>query len=1247
MFKEFRETILNSTFYNFWKSATRRQRRTVIALAIFLDASLGLLYQKGSLNLLDFFVGGAIPNDLSWLLQIVEAASAAFFAVKIVFDDLPKGKLRTSLIFLSPVFLLFSIWVILEFLFLGLDKDATVIIDMGTIGIGTLTWSSTYLAIAVGLTLTYKVQRYGNFAQSELFMIGMYLSMVMIWSDFFFPLYDANSDGVLVWSLLLWTLVAAFFLTGIAGVLIDRMVYRGFREKGASPQIMMIASLGVALILRALTYLRFGAGINIFEPDRDWRIPSLRWNLPTTKFRFNLGTKELENGATYTGYECDSGHRVVHEGAKPSLEVYDKMTDCVTEFTTGYPYYKGAVPVVVFTSVILLLILLKKTRLGRRMRAVADNPDLAASSGINVERIQMTSAFLSAGISGVGGAVFAMTLRFSPETAFTLLLPSFAIIVLGTIGSIEGAIVGALVVGFVRTLSSPVLIGIGLDLGRSNYTALENVMPYIFLVAILMIMPEGIGDAYEKWKVERLRRKAEQDKQPSEKVGGLLAISPFGALGAHNFWRGKNSRGETMFIVTLGSYFLHRISRFVSGNSLAPDSCSKACQESSVVDSNFELLTGRTSGEFILEDSPLTQSDLLFQKSPPSDLTENEIESWTDQAVLEMNESWLSMMNFEIQLVDLIVSAGDVVWPAIPIIIWGIAVLEGIYALNGTKKDPLEPIFGHLDQLLYPISVIRGNWSGLIERQASHLNSAFSDFQRRISILIGSIIFQITDSDAYKAVSSHDFINRMKEKAPYGRESPYGSWMLFSILLMAMLALVWWLPVADQEDARFIKVLQVSNVLVTLSIFALMAFSLNVHTGVTGLVNFGVIFFVGIGAISVGILTAPENLYGYDWPVFSAVVAGAIVAALIGWLLAYPTARLRMDYFAIVTISLGEILRYLLMGESLLRAGTFGNSMGISNYKLPLKSWWFCGPNTPTKDPLPGPDGLLGTSDDLIREYSANECSNLIGTGSMAERVGDLLNLGQPAPYMMVLAIFGLTMMVVIWLLLDTIFKSPWGRILKSIREDEEVAQHHGHDILTHKAASLALGAAIAALAGSLWAWKLTGFQPSFMAPARTTFLVWCAFVVGGMGNNRGMVIGAFIYVIMEFLFNVLVAAQGTTGLPLNDTADRIDSIFAMFVNEPQELAIYFALVAVLGLLIKQPGIRELGFSGCIVMILSATLMDQRSISESFIGGVLMADMAYFKVLLIGSMILLSLKYNPKGLLPEVPNRPERPSGGE
>ena len=174
-----------------------------------------------------------------------------------------------------------------------------------------------------------------------------------------------------------------------------------------------------------------------------------------------------------------------------------------------------------------MILLLNKTRLGRRMRAVADNPELAASSGINVERVHMTSAFLSAGLSGIGGAIFAMTLRFSAETAFTLLLPSFAIIVLGTIGSIPGALVGSVIVGFVRALSGPVTIGVGYPLGRPALTTLDSMMPYIFLIAILMIMPKGIGDAYEKWKIERLRNRKTDDDERSVKTAAILAILLF------------------------------------------------------------------------------------------------------------------------------------------------------------------------------------------------------------------------------------------------------------------------------------------------------------------------------------------------------------------------------------------------------------------------------------------------------------------------------------------------------------------------------------------------------------------------------------------------------------------------------------------------------------------------------------------------------------------------------------------------
>ncbi len=1295
-----------------WNALSQGQRRTTIALFIIIDSNIGLLYGWGLLNLIDSLAGGNVPNDMVWLLQTLESISGGFFLVKILFDDVSAGWPRSIAIALSPLFLLFMVGMSLDNLFKGMNDDVRLTLDLVSISTSTLTWSSTYLAIAVGLTLTYKVQRYGNFAQSEFFMLGMYLSMVMVWSDYFFPMYDAPLDGTLAWSVLLWTLVAAFVLTGLAGIIIDRLVYRGFRRKEASPQVMMIASLGVALALRAITYLRFGAGKKMFEPDADWRVPTLRWDIPTQKLRLNLGVRDLEDGDTYTHGptigECTdidgdgALEAQVSETSTPLFDFYNAANDCLTEATTGYAYYKGAIPVLVFTSVILLLILLRKTRLGRRMRAVADNPDLAASSGINVERIQLTSAFLSAGISGMGGAIFAMTLRFTPETAFTLLLPSFAVIVLGTIGSIPGAIVGSLIVGFVRALSSPVLIGIGLPLGRSNYTALDGVMPYVFLVAILMIMPEGIGSAWEKWKVDRLRKRAEE--KPSKQLGAILAISPLGALGAHNFQQRKNARGESMMIVTIGAYVFSRITRFIAGNSFADGSCSDDCQASGLHATNFEMATGRTEGEFVLADSPFTGSDV--QSSPPSDLDAAAVEQWLADALVDLNNSWLELMNTELDLVNTLVGLGDVIWPAVPILVWLIAVVEGYYLLKGRDDDALEPLTDSIASLTAPITQSRNSGSVAMTQALGSVRAPLDSFHTALYSSLDGLQSDLDQKQKYSVLAvlivaftlfgpvpaffarallilgllwvaglallawrtGEPPLGELRRLAPYGRESPFGSWVAFISLLVFLLLFVEWLPVAESPNQSFIKTMQVSNVLLTLSIFSLMAFSLNLHTGVTGMVNFGVIFFVGVGAITVGILTAPKDLHGYDWPIFWAVVAGVLLSATFGWLLAYPTARLRMDYFAIVTISLGEIVRVLLMGEPLLRAGSWGSSIGISRYPMPFENWWFCGRDRPTDsagallDPadcseivgIGSPAELLGRS---TGEYNGvqilNETGGVIDGQIMYEATWYSMELGQPAPYVMMLAIIGIVSLIGIWWLLETVLKSPWGRILRSIREDEEVAQHHGHDVLTHKAASLALGAAIAGFAGALWAWKLTGFQPSFMAPARSTFLVWAAFVIGGIANNKGMVIGAFIYVIMEFVFNVLVAGQGSSDLPLNETAAMIDRFFEWLVTG-SELWFWphftpletFLAIAAIGLLINKWGMVETGLCGAAVFIANWMLLGERSIDEGFIGAI-QADMAYVKVLLIGLMIVFSLKYNPKGLLPEVPNRPARPTGGE
>ena len=1174
-------------------------KRLIISLFLFFDSLyLGLSYGYGSLNLLDTILMDNLPTDLIWLLQLLESIGAGFLVVKIFFDDLPVSPIRTIAITTAPLFMLGVVFLSLEALLQGLDTRATITLDLISISTGTLTWASTYLAIAVGLTLTYKVQRYGNFAQSEFFMIGMYLAMIMVWSDYFVPLYDAPRDGVLTWSLLTWSLIAAFILTGFAGIIIDKLVYRGFREQKASPQVMMIASLGVALILRALTYLRFGSSRNMFEPDADWRMPTMRWELPTTKFRFNFGDRTLNEGQTYNHYNCEQTidettgepilSRIVSEVSKPFFEMYDTNVDCVTGATTNYAYYKGIVPAVIFTSVAILILLLTKTRLGRKMRAVADNPELAASSGINVERIQLASAFLSAGISGLGGAIFAITLRYNPETAFTLLLPSFAVIVLGTIGSIPGAIVASLIVGFVRALSSPILIGIGSPLERSNYTALDGVMPYIFLVAVLMIMPEGIGDSYEKWKIDRLRRKRERTKKPSKTATYLLAIFPLTAvLGIHNWWNNRSDRAQTLASISIGSYIFHRFASFISRNSFYSDACSDTCSTNTGVQTNLEILLG-SDGILQAEDSPYFSDTLA-----------------------DIDISWFELMQTELWFVESISSIDNFVWPLIPILIWCVALFQAIEYV------------GETDYISKPVKLIDKN-TNIFEILSIYLSNIRNTWNK---IVRGyeSKVYSITNN--IKLPSSN-------ETFKYGRESKIGSNIIFIILLIILFLFLYWLPISNSDTMNFNKALQVSNVLLTLSIFILMSFSLNLHTGVTGMVNFGVIFFVGIGAITVGILTAPTEVHGYAWPVLPATIFAILLAAAFGWALAYPTARLRMDYFAIVTISLGEIVRVLLAGEPLLRVGSIGSAIGISKYTLPLKQWWFCGRGVPI-----GPD---------TNYISADSCRDDSALTGPADKMGELFNLTdangliEPAPYMMLLAIMGIISVILVWWLLETILSSPWGRILRAIREDEEVAQHHGHDVLSHKAASLALGAAIAGLAGAFWAWKLTGFEPSIMAPARSTFLVWAAFIIGGKANNKGMIIGAFIIVLMEFVFNVLVAAQGSPDLPLYSTADKIDRLFQWLVMDQWEVTKIFIIILVLGIILRIRIISDIGMSGVFVFLFGVFMLGQRSIEESFTSGLVSADMVYVKVLLIGSLMLFSLKLNPKGLIPEVPFRPAK-----
>jgi len=235
------------------------------------------------------------------------------------------------------------------------------------------------------------------------------------------------------------------------------------------------------------------------------------------------------------------------------------------------------------------------------------------------------------------------------------------------------------------------------------------------------------------------------------------------------------------------------------------------------------------------------------------------------------------------------------------------------------------------------------------------------------------------------------------------------------------------------------------TVLLIASIYAIFSLGLNLEWGFTGLVNFGHVAFLAIGAYTTVLL----NLSGV--PLILSVIAGVALAGLCGGLLGIPTLKLREDYLAIVTIGFAEIIRFFLLNEEWLTRGP----MGVHVSSRPFE--------------------------ELI-----------------------------PGDYNFFLFPFVLGVLVICYLLLEKLVKSPWGRVLKSIREDEDVPASLGKNVFSYKIQALVLGSMIAGFAGSLLAFYLQYINPRNFMPIET-FYAWIAVVLGGSGNNRGTILGAFI----------------------------------------------------------------------------------------------------------------------------------------
>lgn len=235
--------------------------------------------------------------------------------------------------------------------------------------------------------------------------------------------------------------------------------------------------------------------------------------------------------------------------------------------------------------------------------------------------------------------------------------------------------------------------------------------------------------------------------------------------------------------------------------------------------------------------------------------------------------------------------------------------------------------------------------------------------------------------------------------------------------------------------------------------FMILAMALNLQWGMTGMVNFGVAGFYAVGAYTSGLLTMDAG-----WPWLGGVAGAAALGLLFGAAVSFLSARLKDDFLAIVTLGFAELVRLFMLNEDWLTRGPRGLPIDVR--------------------PLSG----------MFDRHSYG---------------------------VFYLAIVALTV-VVMFLIIERIRKSPYGRVMKAIREDDLVAGTLGKNVLFNRVQVFAIGGMFMAIAGALYAHYTQSISPEHFTPMVTIF-IWMSVIVGGAGNNKGLLAGAgFVMVLLE-----------------------------------------------------------------------------------------------------------------------------------
>ncbi|WP_049923697.1 branched-chain amino acid ABC transporter permease [Halopiger djelfimassiliensis] len=279
-----------------------------------------------------------------------------------------------------------------------------------------------------------------------------------------------------------------------------------------------------------------------------------------------------------------------------------------------------------------------------------------------------------------------------------------------------------------------------------------------------------------------------------------------------------------------------------------------------------------------------------------------------------------------------------------------------------------------------------------------------------------------------------------------------------------------------------------------IAVYGMVTLALNLHWGYTGLFNIGIAGFMAIGLYVTMMLAKPADpagaaqYPGLGLPMIVAVLGGVVAAGIAGLIVAIPALRLRADYFAITTIAFAEIVRLGVTSGALQEFSVLGIELGT------------------------------GGGRGLTRNYAdpMNVIFELEAFSSFVDLTNSLFGFGPTQARALAYSIVLVLVLVGFYWLIQRTSRSPFGRVLKAIREDEEAARSLGKNTDAFKIKVFVLGCALMGLAGILWRFRRTGVTPEAFRP-HVTFYIWIALIIGGAGSNTGSVLGSGLFVAVLF----------------------------------------------------------------------------------------------------------------------------------